>query len=72
MNSYFVVRLKNDSYKHERKNITSIDSPIKLNLTSDRLKKFHNEELREKYSKMWSIDLRIVTITLKLEKRKHY
>ena len=27
-----------------------IDSPIDLNIISDRLKKFHNEELKEKYS----------------------
>ena len=65
MNSYFVIRLKNNSYKDERSKITSNDSSIKLDITPERLKKFHNEELREKYSKMWTIDLRIVTITLK-------
>ena len=65
MNSYFVVRLKNEFYKKERSKITSNDSPIQLELTSDRLKKFHNPDLKEKYSKMWTIDLRIVTITLK-------
>ena len=64
MNSYFVVRLKDDFYKKERSKITSNDSPIQLELTSDRLKKFHNPELKEKYSRMWTIDLRIVTITL--------
>ena len=64
MNGYFVVRLKDNFYKDERSKITSNDSPIKLELTPSRLKKFHDEELKEKYSKMWSIDLRIVTITL--------
>ena len=64
MNSFFVVRLKKDTYKKERNKITSNDSPIKLELTANRLKKFHNEELRDKYSKKWTIDLRIVTITL--------
>ena len=63
-NSYFLVRLKDNVYKKERSKITSNDSPIKLELTSDRLKKFHNEELKEKYSQKWTIDLRIVTITL--------
>ena len=28
MNSYFIVRLKKDSYKNERSKITSDDSPI--------------------------------------------
>ena len=65
MNSYFVVRLKNKSYKKERSKITSNDSPISLELTKSRLNKFHDETLKEKYSQMWSIDLRIVTITLK-------
>ena len=32
--------------------------------SSTLLKKFHNEELKEKYSQKWTIDLRIVTITL--------
>ena len=64
MNSYFVVRLKDKFYKKERSKITSNDSSIQLELTSSRLKKFHDEDLKEKYSKMWSIDLRIVTITL--------
>ena len=64
MNSNFVVRLKDTSYKKERSKITSNDSPISLELTNNRLKKFHDEYLKEKYSQMWSIDLRIVTITL--------
>ena len=64
MNSYFIVRLKKDFYKKERSKITSNDSPIQLELTGNRLKKFHDEYLKEKYSKMWSINLRIVTITL--------
>ena len=39
MNSYFIVRLKKDSYKNERIKITSDDSPINLELTPERLKK---------------------------------
>ncbi len=63
MNSYFIVRLRIDSYKEERKNITEEDSPISLNITGDRLKKFHDLELKNIYSKKWTMDLRIVTIT---------
>ena len=63
MNSYFIVRLRKDSYKEERKNINEEDSPISLNITSNRLKKFHDHHLKDIYSKKWTIDLRIVTIT---------
>ena len=51
MGAYFVVRLKDGFYKEERAKITSNDSPITLKLTPERLKKFHNEELKEEYSK---------------------
>ena len=63
MNSYFIVRLRKDSYKEERMNITEEDSPISLNITGERLKKFHDLELKNIYSKKWTMDLRIVTIT---------
>ena len=63
MNSYFVVRLRKDSYKEERMNITEEDSLISLNITGERLKKFHDLELKNIYSKKWTMDLRIVTIT---------
>ena len=52
MNSYFIVRLRKDSYKEERKNITKEDSPISLNITGDRLKKFHDPELKYLFQKM--------------------
>ena len=64
LNSYFVIRIKSDDYKKERSKITSNDSPIKINLIADRLKKFHDPILKEKYSKKWHLDLRIVTIEL--------
>ena len=63
MDSYFVVRLRKDSYKEERKNITEEDSTISLNITGNRLKKFHDLELKNIYSKKWTMDLPIVTIT---------
>ncbi|WP_407380141.1 transposase [Methanobrevibacter sp.] len=51
MNSYFIVRLKKDTYIEERKNMTQEDSPISLNITKERLKKFHDPELKDIYSK---------------------
>ena len=47
----------------KKKNITEEDSPISLNITGNRLKKFHNPELKNIYSRKWTMDLRIVTIT---------
>ena len=63
MNSYFIIRLRKNSYKEERKQITEEDSPISLNINGERLKKFHDPELKSIYSKKWTMDLRIVTIT---------
>ena len=65
MNSYFIVRLRKDSYIEERMNITQEDSPISLKITKDRLKKFHDSELKNIYSKKWTINLRIITNTMK-------
>lgn len=64
LNSYFIVRLRIDDYKKERKTITSNDSQIKINLTGERLKKFRDPILKEKYSKKSYLNLRIVYIEL--------
>lgn len=71
IDSYFVVRLKDTYYKKERKHVKSNDEEIKLNLTSSRLKKFHDPELKEKYSKKQYMKLRIVSIELKQEKPRN-
>ena len=57
------LELKN--YIEERMNIKQEDSPISLKITKDRLKKFHDPELKNIYSKKWTINLRIITITNK-------
>ena len=64
INSYFIVRLKDKSYIEERYKIKENDSEIKIKLTKDRLKKFHNPLLKEKYSKEKHLNLRILTIEL--------
>ena len=64
INSYFIVRLKDKSYIEDRYKITENDAEIKLELTKERLKKFHNKDLKEKYSKEKDLKLRILTITL--------
>ena len=39
LNNYFAIRIRKDDYKKERTQIKSNDSPIKLNLFGNRLKK---------------------------------
>ena len=64
INSYFIVRLKDKSYIEDRYKITENDSEIQLEITKERLKKFHNKTLKEKYSKIKHLKLRILKITL--------
>lgn len=67
MNCYFVVRLQDNFYKKERKQVQSNDEEIKLYLTGERLQKFKDPILKEKYSKKQYLKLRIVTIELEKE-----
>ena len=60
----FIVRIRKTDYKDERKQIKSKDSPIKLKLDGDRLSKFKDPTLKEKYSKELWLNLRIVDIEL--------
>ena len=64
INSYFIVRLKDKSYIDERYTIKENDSEIKIKLTKDRIKKFHNPSLKEEYGKEEHLNLRILTIEL--------
>lgn len=70
MNSYFVARLQDKYYKNERKQAQSNDEEIKLNLTGERLQKFWNSDLKEKYSKESYLKLRIVTVEVEKENEK--
>ena len=69
MKTYFVIRLRKNSYKEERKSIETDDSPISLPLTEDRLKIFKDSELKEQFQEINELNLRIVTI--ELEKQNH-
>ena len=64
INSYFIVKLKDKSYIDERYTIKENDSEIKIKLTKDRIKKFHNPSLKEEYGKEEHLNLRILTIEL--------
>ena len=64
INTYFVIRLKKNSYKEERKNIKTDDSPISIPLTENRLKIFKDTELKEQFLDVDELNLRIVNIEL--------
>ena len=64
MNTYFVIRLRKNSYKEERKNIKTDDSPISIPLTENRLKIFKDQELKKQFQDIDELNLRIVTIEL--------
>jgi len=70
MNTYFVIRLRKNSYKEERLDIQTDDSPISIPLTENRLKIFKDQELKEQFQDIDELNLRIVTIELKKENSK--
>ena len=70
MNTYFVIRLKKNSYKEERKDIKTDDSPISIPLTKNRLKIFKDQELKEQFQDINELNLRIVKIELEKENSK--
>lgn len=70
MNTYFVIRLKNNSYKEERKNIKEDDSSISIPLTKNRLKIFKDPELKKQFQNVEELNLRIISIELEKEDSK--
>ena len=70
MNTYFVIRLRKNSYKDERKSIKTDDSPISIPLTENRLKIFKDSELKEQFQDVDELNLRIITIELEKENSK--
>ena len=67
--SYFIIRLKDSTFKKERKNITKDDEYIWINMTKQRLKNVDNNEIKEKYQKEGRIKLRIVRVPLKTDEQ---
>ena len=65
--SYFIIRLKESTFKRERKNLRGKDENIMANMTKGRLKNMDNQELKEKYLKKGRIPLRIIEIPLEKE-----
>ena len=64
MDSFFVIRLRKDSYIGEREYMTSDDEILEIELDKDRIKRFKDPILKVKFSKLDHLNLRIVNITL--------
>ena len=64
LNSYFIVRLRDNVYKKERKNINTNDSPIKIKIINQRTKRFYDKTLEEQFKNTPYLNLRIITIEL--------
>ena len=64
INSYFIVRLKDKSYLEARQGIMENDAEIEIKLNKERLERFHNPSLKEKYKEGKYLKLRLLTIEL--------
>ena len=67
LGTFFIIRLKESTFKKERKNLTGKDENIMANMTKGRLKNVDNPEIKEKYLKKGRIPLRIIEIPLEKE-----
>lgn len=65
--SYFIIRLKDSTFKKERKYLTGDDETVCININNSRLKNIENSEIKEKYLKKGRIKLRIIRIPLEKE-----
>lgn len=63
--SYFIFRLKSDTYIKERNLMKTDDEWININLNRNRTKSIKNEETKEKAEELRSLNLRAVNILLK-------
>lgn len=64
MDTNFVIRLKNNTYKYEIMETNSNDGSVSIKITENRLKNFRYSELKEIFSKKESLELRFVRIEL--------
>jgi hypothetical protein len=62
--SYFIFRLKSDTYKKERNQMKTNDEWVNINLNKNRTQNIKNEELKAKAEELDYFNLRIVNIIL--------
>ena len=52
MNSFFVIQLKKDTYIGKREYMTSNDEILKIEINKDRINKFKDKILKEKFKEL--------------------
>ena len=65
LNSYFVMRAKTITFKHEQSKMKTNDETFEIKLNNPKINRFHNEELKKIAQKIPSIKIRIVKVKLK-------
>ena len=63
--SYFIFRLKSDTYKKEREKMKSVDEWVDINLNKNRTRNIKDPELKAQTEELACFHLRIVNVTLK-------
>lgn len=72
INSYFLIRLKADDFKNERKQMKTNDETIDLTINRTRTQNFHDEELKKQAREKRSTEIRITEIELTTKTGKKY
>ena len=63
--SYFIFRLKSDTYKKERDQMKTNDEWVDINLNGNRTRNIKNKELKAKSEELDYLNMRILNVTLK-------
>ena len=72
LDSFFLIRLRSDDFNTERKQMTTDDEIIDINVNRNRTQNFHDETLKQKAYELGRIPIRITNIELKNKKGKTY
>ena len=72
INSYFLIRLRSDDFKDEKKYMKTNDEFVDITINSERTTNFHDEELKEKALKKRWTSIRITEIELVDKKGNKY
>jgi hypothetical protein len=64
LNSFFVIRLKKDTFKEQREKLTTDDEIIEVAIDKDYLRRISDNEIKKLAKKQDKIKLRIITIPL--------
>ena len=73
INSYFLIRLKSDDFKKERKYMKTNDETINITINTTRTQNFHNKELKKQAQEKRNTEIRIteIELTTKTGKKIH-